>query len=75
MIIFWPWRRLLQAGVVSLVGSFFLYAALHSPPHSEQAVRMAWGVGTALEMLALWLAWIALRWIWAGTKIFFRGPQ
>jgi uncharacterized membrane protein YjgN (DUF898 family) len=75
LIVFSPWRRLLQACLIAFVGCVFFYAATHSPPNSEQAVRLAWIVGILLWMVAAWMAITALRWIWQGVRIFFRGPQ
>ena len=75
IFVFSPGRRLMVACMVALVGVFLFYAAHHSPPDSAQAVRFAMGIGCVLELLAAWVAFTALRWIWQRERIFFRGPQ
>jgi hypothetical protein len=70
-----PWQRLFQAGLIAIVGGILFYAARHSPPDSERAIWFALVTGVALELLAAWIAFTALRWMWAGARIFFQGPK
>jgi hypothetical protein len=72
-VIFSPWRRLLQAMILGFGGGLVIDGGVyHSGPHP---LWFAVGIGAVLEGAAAWLAWTALRWIWGGTKIYFRGPQ
>ncbi len=74
MYFIYPRHNLKFAAFLGFLASVCASSALHSPPHSDVA-NLMWIMTAVFAVPAVVLAWVALRWIWAGMRAVLRGPQ
>jgi hypothetical protein len=74
MVFFSPWRMLGFACFLAFGGSVFLYGSIQDP-HQDHPLWIGVVFGVCLELLALWIAITAVRYIVAGICAIMRGPK
>lgn len=73
LVFFSPWRMLVMAAVLGWVAWFFIYMSIYASP-LPHTLWPTFIFGVILALLALKMAWNAVRYIWVSWCAIMRGP-
>jgi hypothetical protein len=73
-VVFSPWNHLKHAAFLGVTSAALFYDYRHSVPGSDEA-NFTWWMGLTFAIPAVILGGNALRWWFAGLRLYLRGPE
>lgn len=70
-VVFSPGSRFIQALLIAFGGGSLIGGSVYRP----HVLWFAFVVGAVVCLFAGWLALTAIRWWWAGVRIYYGGPR